>query len=343
MSLDFICFSVRQAKRNLLALILGMAVFLPGCIPTEMGNANNDQSDSSTTSPPVSVPDEYEAVSLLGSKLVPPVLSEKSAQVLNANLEKARVNFHTFPDSLEVIVWYGRRLAYLSKYKESIQVYTDGLRQFPDAYQLYRHRGHRYITIRQFDDAILDLEKAAFYMREVELEIEPDGIPNQLNTPLSSTQFNVWYHLGLAYYLKGNYDKAISAYKKCMEVSTNDDLLVATTDWMYMTYRKLGNVREAQRLLSAIKLKMNIVENDSYHKRLLMYKGLVDPASLLDVEDDDDGLQIATQGYGVANWHLMNGEIEKAREILEKIVEGQNWAAFGYIAAEAELFKLKTL
>lgn len=88
---------------------------------------------------------------------------------------------------------------------------------------------------------------------------------------------------------------------------------------------------------------MNIVENDSYHKRLLMYKGLIDPNSLLNVGDDQDGLQIATQGYGVANWYLMNGEVEKARDILGKIVQGQNWAAFGYIAAEAELFKLKTL
>lgn len=340
MTLDFVCYSVRDAKR---LLFLGIIVCVHGCIPTEMGSADNEKNDSTVISPPVSAPDEYEAISLLGSKLVPPPLSEKSALVLNTNLEKAKADFQAYPDSLELVVWYGRRLAYLSKYKESIEVYTDGLRKFPDSYQLYRHRGHRYITIRQFDDAILDLEKAAFYMREVELKIEPDGIPNKLNVPLSSTQFNVWYHLGLAYYLKGNYDKAISAYKKCMEVSTNDDLLVATTDWMYMTYRKLGNVREAQKLLSAIRPKMNIVENDSYHKRLLMYKGLVNPASLLNVKDDEDGLQIATQGYGVANWHLMNGEEKKGREILERIVQGPNWAAFGYIAAEAELFKLKTL
>ena len=48
-------------------------------------------------------------------------------------------------------------------------------------------------------------------------------------------------------------------------------------------------------------------------------------------------LNLVTQGYGVANWYLYNGQTEKANEIFDMIVQNSYWAAFGYIAAEAEL------
>jgi hypothetical protein len=48
-------------------------------------------------------------------------------------------------------------------------------------------------------------------------------------------------------------------------------------------------------------------------------------------------VQVATQGYGVANWYLYNGDEARAHEIFRRILQTANWAAFGYIAAEAEL------
>ena len=60
---------------------------------------------------------------------------------------------------------------------------------------------------------------------------------------------------------------------------------------------------------------MDILENGAYHARLLMYKGLRTPESVLNLNTADD-IQIATQGYGVGNWHLVNGDKAKAKEIL---------------------------
>jgi hypothetical protein len=51
-------------------------------------------------------------------------------------------------------------------------------------------------------------------------------------------------------------------------------------------------------------------------------------------------LQVATQGYGVANWYLYNGDQARAREVLEKVVAVGYWPAFGHIAAEVELERL---
>jgi hypothetical protein len=48
-------------------------------------------------------------------------------------------------------------------------------------------------------------------------------------------------------------------------------------------------------------------------------------------------VQLATYGYGVANWHLYNGDRYTAEVLFRRILEGSNWAAFGYIAAEAEI------
>lgn len=255
------------------------------------------------------------------------------------NYQVAKTNFEADPNE-ENTIWLGRRTAYLGKYKEAIDFYTKSLKKFPDSYKLYRHRGHRYISTRQFDKAIADFKKAAELVKGKLLEIEPDGIPNAANIPLSNTQFNIWYHLGLAYYLSSDFEQAVSAYMECMKWSKNDDLLVATVDWLYMTYRRINNIEAAEKLLTLIKKDMKILENDSYYKRLLMYKGLKSPESLLVVEKGNEsipGINLATQGYGVANWYYYNGNKKKAKEVFEKVLNSSNRFAFGYIAAEVDV------
>jgi hypothetical protein len=69
-------------------------------------------------------------------------------------------------------------------------------------------------------------------------------------------------------------------------------------------------------------------------------KGERKPKELL-VGSGDDRVNLATYGYGVGNWHLYNGELDKARVIFEKVVQGPQWQAFGFIAAEVELARIK--
>jgi hypothetical protein len=89
-------------------------------------------------------------------------------------------------------------------------------------------------------------------------------------------------------------------------------------------------------VLEPIREQMDILENGAYHARLLMYKGLRTPESVLNLNTADD-IQIATQGYGVGNWYLLNGDLKKARGVFERIVSGNAWTAFGFVAAEADL------
>ena len=280
---------------------------------------------------------EPEAISLFGQPLYRMSLSPEQKANLDTNLAEAKANYEKDPADEENIVWYGRRLAYLGRYKEAIEVYSQGLERYQDSYKLLRHRGHRYITVREFDKAIADLEKASTLIEGVSDEIEPDGAPNAAGKPRSTSHSNIWYHLGLAYYLNGEFEKALSSYRECLNFSKiNDDMLVATADWLSMTLLRLGKESEARTILGLINTDMDILENSAYHRRLLMYKGLVEPTELLDPANLDE-MNLITQGYGVANWYYVSGEEEKAKNLLEKFLESSYWPAFGYIAAEADL------
>lgn len=332
-------------KRYTIGIVL-ILITLSGCIQIE--NTNDTQvkksivSDVSNLGAEVVEESEHEAVSLLGVKLMRPEIIQKVLDKRTKELRSAEENFENNPDSLESIIWYGRRLGYLYQYKYAIQIYTLGLSKFPESYKLYRHRGHRYLTIRQFDKAIQDLEKAVFYSRNAPIEMEADGLPNRRNIPRNSIQYNIWYHLGLAYYMKGNYDKSVSAYKKCLAISDNDDMLVAATDWLYMTYRKTGNLTAAEALLEPIKKRMSVIENYAYHNRLLMYKGLKSPEQLFNPEQKKKlAIDDMTMGYGVGNWYSYNGDAKKAEKIFRQMMDSPYWQAFGYIAAEVELTNLK--
>jgi len=282
-----------------------------------------------------------EAYSLFRKPLYPIVIAPAEKAKMDSSLAVAQAGYDKNPNDPENLIWLGRRLAYLWRYRDAIAVYSKGIALHPNYAKLYRHRGHRYITLRQFDKAIADLEKAAKLIQGVSDEIEPDGAPNKYNIPTSTSHSNIWYHLGLAYYLKGDFKSALRSYLECMKFSkSNEDMLCATSDWLYMTYRRLGKVDDAKKVLAPITENMKIIENFSYHKRLLMYKGVIAPDSLLDAKNATD-LDIATQGYGVGNWYLYNGQTEKAKEIFERVIKGKYWAAFGYIAAEAELKKIK--
>ncbi|MFM8911574.1 MAG: tetratricopeptide repeat protein [Flammeovirgaceae bacterium] len=310
-----------------LLFILGTMLCLFGCQPT--------QETSDGENKPV-------LTDLFGKQHFVPNLTEKQRAKLDSNLQVAENSFEK-DSSEENFIWLGRRQAYRYKIEQAIETFTKGIRQYPNSYRLYRHRGHRYITVRAFDNAIADFEKAAALMAGKPSEIEPDGQPNAQNIPLSTTQFNVFYHLGLAHYLKGDFAKAETAYRACMAVSDNDDLKVATTDWLYMTFAREGKKKSADSLLALLPGQLSIIENDSYLNRLNMYRGITTPDQVLspDPRSEDYDLSLATQGYGVGNWYLYAGDTIRAKDIFKKVLGGKHFTSFGFIAAEAEMHRLE--
>lgn len=291
---------------------------------------------------PTPIPPPQTVRSFSGVDLQPLPIAPDRLIKLRADLDSALADFKR-SQSEDNFIWLGRRYAYLGDYNTAIDTFSRGLTKYPASYKLLRHRGHRYITTRQLDLAIADLSRAAALAASHPDEVEPDGAPNKLNQPRSTTQSNIYYHLGLAHYLKGDFAAALPAYQQCLAYArVNDDMLVATTYWLYLTLRRLNREPQAAAAIEPIRPKMDIIENTAYHRLLLMYRGELRTEELIP-RTPSTGISAmapiddATTSYGLGAWHWCNGDHAAAVMLWQQTLATNNWTAFGYIAAEAEL------
>lgn len=258
--------------------------------------------------------------------------------------------------------------SYLKKYQDSIDLYSEGIKLHPEDASLYRHRGHRYITLRQFDDALADFQRAAELVSDKPDEIEfyqPENLQDIINLILSredciahqhqpvndetvaatshlyksTLKSSIFYHWALSLYLKGEFEAALPIYQAALDVAVDNDMRVATSDWYYMALRRLGRDDDAQAVLDSLDSSAQAVVEPSYMRRVRLYKGELTPEDLLDPSSDDQR-SLATQGYGVGNWYLYSGDTDNARNVFERIIAAGSSDAFGYIAAEVELARL---
>jgi len=273
---------------------------------------------------------QAELVSPLGKSL----FAEPDAK---GAVAKADAALAADPANLDLLLAAARARDELWRYSEAIQLYTRGIEKAPEDFRFYRFRGHRYISTRQFDKALPDLDKA---------------------WKLAPTSFDVAYHLGLAHYMLGRYDRAAEAYGRCLDQAgrpatgpklpegfrscaesvADDNARVSITEWQYRALRRAGRAEDAKKLIESITDGMKVTTNDIYYRSLLVYRGLrteeqvFDPTKLT-------GNQLPTLGYALANYHLLEGRKQKACELFRRMVEEKAWSAFGYIAAEAELVR----
>ena len=127
------------------------------------------------------VPEGAQAVSLLREPLYP----DKPYEGWAEKYAMAKQNYQADP-SLENTIWLGRWTAYGGDFREAIRIFSNGILEFPGDARLYRHRGHRYVSIREFDRAINDFETALELRKGKEDQVEPDGQPNSRNIPVST-------------------------------------------------------------------------------------------------------------------------------------------------------------
>jgi tetratricopeptide (TPR) repeat protein len=315
----------RLAPR-LIARVLALAcvVAAAGCVPNVGGGPG-----------PVGEP---EARSLFGQPLYPPELPLEVRQRLEAQLDTARLAYEKDPDQADALLWYGRRAAALGHYREAISLFTEGIHKHPRDARFYRFRGHRWITLRKFDRAVGDLEHAVRLVRGQPDQPEPDAAPSA-GGPLGTLQGSIWYHLGLAYYLRGEFARAAPSFRAAMGLARNDDSRVAAADWLYMSLRRLGRADEAAAVLQPFGPQVRVLENQAYLRRLRLYRGELPADSLLDPAGRSN-VDMATQGYGVGNWYLYNGRASDAEAVFWRVTSAENWAPFGYIAAEADLRRI---
>jgi tetratricopeptide (TPR) repeat protein len=208
-----------------------------------------------------------------------------------------------------------------------------GIEKYPKEARFYRHRGHRYISSRQYDKAITDYEKAVTLIEGKEDQVEKDGLPNSKNLPLSTLHGNIWYHLGLAYYLNNDMENSLKAYSNRIVTQKYDDNIVSGGHWLYMINRRLGNKMEADSVVSGVTAGMDIIENMAYHQMCLFYNGTLTSGELIKTIDDIEDPIL----YGLANWHLYDQQdTVTAKKYYYKLLKEGSPFSFAYLAAEAD-------
>lgn len=222
------------------------------------------------------------------------------------------------PTDPEKWIKYGRVLRRQSMHREAIAAYCMGITYNPFYPLLYRHRAHAYINIGEFA-----VSAATF---EIALRLDPSN-------------WDCWYHQGVAYYLSRQYDRALASFQETLKRSELFDDIVATKDWLWMTLTRLGRHEEAAEIVKDIKPGHEVQYADcGYYNRVLVYNGTMTPEEALKVtEENPDGHYYATAAYGIARYYLSKGETEKAWAILKKIADADSWGGFAEHAARVDV------
>src|SRR5687768_2627074 len=128
--------------------------------------------------------DEPQYVSAAGKKY----FAQPDAQ---GQVAEAKKKTDAEPGNVALLIALGDAHAAVLNHRAAITVYDRAIELDPRNALARQQRGHRFLSIRQFDRARADLEAA----------IALDG-----------TLAGAWYYLGLLEYVAGRFDRAAAAY-----------------------------------------------------------------------------------------------------------------------------------
>ncbi len=269
------------------------------------------------------IPADIQAISFLGEALYQFEPTERALEGYN----KAKLAYERNPDNPDSLVRYGRFAVRKGDFIEGIKIFSEGIKKHPNNPVMYRRRGHRYISTRQIDKALLDFEKA------VEL--------NEKNPVNDYLTLDIWYHYGLAYFINRDFENAAKCYEKCFGLLDDAAAKVSVANWRYMSLARAGNTEGIQEILDPINDEMEAKGETMYKNLLLFYKGELTLEEVTARSTGGQSGQDSAFYFGIGNYYFVKGEIEKAKKYFKKASDDDDrWPGFGHIAAEKELSQL---
>ena len=217
------------------------------------------------------------------------------------------------PRNVDKIIALGVAQSGVRQFREAIETFTRGIAIAPENAILYRWRGHRYLSVREFDKAMQDLTKGF---------------------ALDSLNYGILYHLGIVRYVRGDFAGAADAFRRAQRIAPEAGELAGSTDWLWMSLSRAGRGAEAKAMLDRRPDSLPI--DHAYARRLKLYRGVLSADSVITPADSAD-VQAATLAYGIGNWHLVRGDTARARTWFERSIRSGGWPGFGFILSEVEL------
>jgi tetratricopeptide (TPR) repeat protein len=232
----------------------------------------------------------------------------------------------------------GRSQVAIGQFRGAVETYSGGLLRFPDSYRLLRHRGHRYINLRELDKAITDLNRAEELIRS-----QPDVYEfDAAGKPGPTYQHNIWYHIGLVHFLKRNFTAAAEAFEKSLATAYKGNDKAGASDWLYNCYMRAGMNDKAAAVAKPFTMEFDIEPKDyPYYRRLLLFNNVIQPSELVNEAKPGDSLTLndMTKMYGLANYYLYHGDTAKAQSLYAKVLQANAWQGFAYASAELDIAK----
>lgn len=223
------------------------------------------------------------------------------------------------PGNVDKIIALGVAQSGVRRYREAIETFSRGLRIAPDNALLYRWRGHRHLSVRDLDRALQDLTRG---------------------NARDSNIYGIWYHLGVVRFVRGEFDGAATCFARARAIAPDDNEYTGSNDWLWMSLMRAGRADEANRALAEMRAAPNITSAAAYAQRIRLYRGQIQPEQVMTPADTAD-IAVATLSFGVGNWYLVRGDTASARRWFERSIASGGWPAFGFIASEAELRRLR--
>jgi tetratricopeptide (TPR) repeat protein len=221
------------------------------------------------------------------------------------------------PRDVDALLALGLAQAGMMHYREAIATFSRGIELAPDNAMLYRWRGHRYLSVRELDSARADLEHGL---------------------ALDSTCYGCLYHLGIVRYVTGDFAGASECFQRALPLAPDPGEKAGSIDWLWMSLSRAGRKAEARKVLD--RWADSVTADNAYARRIQLYRGAIGPEQVF-TPADTDGIQVATLSYGLGNWYLLKGDTARARSMFERSVGTDGWPAFGFIASEAELHRMR--
>jgi tetratricopeptide (TPR) repeat protein len=221
------------------------------------------------------------------------------------------------PRNVQRFVDLGVAQSGVRQFREAIATFTRGLTIAPNSALLYRWRGHRYLSVRDFDRALDDLTRGS---------------------RMDSTIYGIWYHLGIVRFVRGEFRAAADAFARAQPRAPDAGELAGSTDWLWMSLSRAGRAADAKAMLARRPDSLPI--ENAYTRRLKLYRGEIRPDAVFTPADTAD-VQVATLSYGVGNWYLVRGDTARARTWFERSIKSGGWPGFGFIMSEVELRRLR--
>jgi tetratricopeptide (TPR) repeat protein len=222
------------------------------------------------------------------------------------------------PRNVQLIIALGVAQSGARQFREAIATFTRGVAIAPNDAMLYRWRGHRYLSVREFDRALADLTRGS---------------------PLDSTNYGIWYHLGIVKFERGDFGGAAAAFARAQPRAPDAAELAGATDWLWMSLSRAGRGAEARAMLA--RRPDSLPANNAYTRRLKLYRGEIGPNEVFTPADTAD-VQVATLAFGIGNWFLVRGDTAQSRGMFARAIQrAGGWPGFGFIIAESELRRLR--